>query len=45
MKYKTVIEMENLLHTLEKKNSGREINGKTYDDMPDFEGVLADTGY
>lgn len=28
-----------------KKKSGREINGKTYDDMPDFEGILADAGY
>ena len=28
-----------------KKKNGREINGKTYDDMPDFDGVLADAGY
>jgi len=28
-----------------KKKSGREINGKTYDDMPDFEEVLADAGF
>lgn len=28
-----------------KKKSGRLLNGKTYDDMPDFEGVLADAGY
>ncbi len=28
-----------------KKKTGREINGKTYDDMPDFDGVLADAGY
>ncbi|MDI5887669.1 DUF5131 family protein [Flavobacterium yafengii] len=28
-----------------KKKTGREINGKTYDDMPDFKGVLADAGY
>lgn len=28
-----------------KKKTGRMINGKTYDDMPDFEGVLADAGY
>jgi protein gp37 len=28
-----------------KKKTGREINGKTYDDMPDFKGFLADAGY
>lgn len=28
-----------------KKKTGREINGKTYDDMPDLDGVLADAGY
>ncbi|HLW07085.1 MAG TPA: phage Gp37/Gp68 family protein [Marinilabiliaceae bacterium] len=27
-----------------KKKAGRKINGKTYDDMPDMEGVLADAG-
>ena len=28
-----------------KKKAGREINGKTYDDMPELDGVLADAGY
>lgn len=28
-----------------KKKSGRELNGKTYDDMPSLEGVLADAGH
>jgi protein gp37 len=28
-----------------KKKSGRELNGKTYDDMPEMNGVLADAGY
>lgn len=28
-----------------KKKTGREINGKTYNDMPELDGVLADAGY
>ena len=28
-----------------KKKTGREINGKVYNDMPDMDGVLADAGY
>lgn len=28
-----------------KKKTGREINGKVYNDMPDLDGVLADAGY
>lgn len=28
-----------------KKRSGREINGKVYDDMPNLNGIMADAGY